>query len=73
MLFFGDFVFIFCSIFFMKNYRVDGISCRVFFIFVGGVGCGGCGGIGGCIGAILSLGSMLCSIVTYFCFRVQGG
>ena len=45
----------------------------LFFIFVGGARCGRCGGIGECIGAILSLGSILCSIVMYFCFRVRGG
>ena len=50
-----------------------GYLVGLFFIFVGGVGCGGCGGIGGCIGVILSLSSMLCSIVMYFCFRMRGG
>ena len=52
---------------------MDGYLVGLFFIFVGGIGRAGCGEIGGCIGAILSIDSMLCSIVMYFCFRVRGG
>ena len=41
-------------------------------MFSSGIGCSGCGGNGGWIGASLILDAMLCSIVIYFFFSVQG-
>ena len=39
-----------------------------------GVGkCIRCGGVGGCVRISLFSGSILCSIIMYFCFSVRGG